>query len=116
MVSDLFGFVAYQGDKPGAGEDDMMSSSSSLTRFRLLAWSGCLFAADMLGRSGELCRSISGWRGKGESETRRCRHTSSQSLLSDAIILLMVSLIAISGKMRHTRGDECCSFALCIEN
>jgi hypothetical protein len=36
----------------------MMSSSSSRARLRLLAGAGLLFAADMLGRSGEL-QSIS---------------------------------------------------------
>jgi len=39
---------------PGAGEDERMSSSSSLARFRRVTLLGPLFAADILGRNGEL--------------------------------------------------------------
>lgn len=46
---------------PGAGDEDAMSSSSSLILFRRAELLGPRLAADMLGRKGEL-RSRSVWR------------------------------------------------------
>ena len=45
---------------PGAGEDDVTSSSSSRARFLRPRLLGPLFAADMLGRRGELALGVRG--------------------------------------------------------
>jgi hypothetical protein len=45
---------------PGAGEDDVTSSSSSRARFLRPRVLGPLFAADMLGRRGELALGVRG--------------------------------------------------------
>lgn len=52
--------VNRRGSSPGAGDEEATSSSSSRARFLRPRLLGPLFAADMLGRRGELGRLVSG--------------------------------------------------------
>ena len=54
------GAMDWRAVSPGAGEEEATSSSSSRARFLRPRLLGPLFAADMLGRRGELGGSVSG--------------------------------------------------------